>query len=234
MGQPRRPQAEVETVQFAISDIDGAVIHDGEYLNLAACVEAALKQRGHLRRANLRECSLVGVDLYEADLQEACFKDADLSSATLAGCNLSQAILNAACLRGASLSRASLVGASACDADFAGAYLNNAQCNGLELFQGVFATCAPARRALRSDGHEFMLWNTTAGWRVYAGCHFFDIATARQYWQRSRPGTPLGYESLDILDMFEICIERVAMIAAGQITIVPDEDDPRSIDSGHS
>ena len=89
-----------------------------------------------------------------------------------------------------------------------GAYLSGANLYGAYLRDGIIATGAPARRATRADGYEFFLWPTSAGWRVSAGCRFFTMDEAWRHWEQTRGGTPLGDESLDILTMFELHIQR--------------------------
>jgi hypothetical protein len=52
------------------------------------------------------------------------------------------------------------------------------------------------------------LWETEVGWRVTAGCRFFTLDEAWAHWEKTRGGTPLGEESLDILTMFQIYVDR--------------------------
>jgi uncharacterized protein YjbI with pentapeptide repeats len=150
-------------------------------------------------RANLSGANLSGADLSGANLSGA-----DLTSANLSGANLSGADLTSANLSGAYLSGAYLSGAY-----LRGADLTSANLSGANLSGAVKAAAAPARRATRADGHEFFLWPTDAGWMVRAGCRFLTMDAARQHWTTTRSGTPLGDESLDILDMFARHIARV-------------------------
>ena len=60
----------------------------------------------------------------------------------------------------------------------------------------------------RSDGYRFVgqirggvLW-------IHAGCRYFPISDARAHWETTRGGTPLGDETMAILDH----IEKVARI----------------------
>ncbi|AEI71017.1 hypothetical protein, partial [EBPR siphovirus 2] len=59
--------------------------------------------------------------------------------------------------------------------------------------------------ATRSDGYSFALARSKDGSPIItAGCRFFDsFAAARKHWRDTRGGTPLGDESLAILDYFE-------------------------------
>ena len=43
-----------------------------------------------------------------------------------------------------------------------------------------------------------------------AGCRFFTLDEAWLHWERTRAGTDLGDETLDILTMFELHVERSA------------------------
>ena len=90
-----------------------------------------------------------------------------------------------------------------------GAYLSGANLSGAVLRPGIIASGVPVRRATRSDGYEFFLWPTNVGWRVRAGCRFFSMDEAWEHWEWTRGNTPLGDESLDILTMFELHIQRV-------------------------
>ena len=99
-------------------------------------------------------------------------------------------------LHGEGGNRASLVGARLDGARLDGAIIN-----------GKIAISI-LRRATRKDIYEFFLWHCQEGYYVKAGCHFFTMAEARQHWIATRAGTPLGDESLDILDFFDAAIKR--------------------------
>jgi len=62
--------------------------------------------------------------------------------------------------------------------------------------------------ATRSDGYTFTIVSTPQGARIIAGCWHFSIDEARAHWTDTRGGTPLGEESLAIVD----CLERLATI----------------------
>ena len=64
------------------------------------------------------------------------------------------------------------------------------------------------RRATRADGYEFILWQCQEGFFISAGCRWFTMDEARRHWTATRAGTPLGDESLDILDFFAAAITR--------------------------
>ena len=113
--------------------------------------------------------------------KRADLTDADLTGAVLTGAVLHGAVLHGAVLRGADLTGADLTGATV---------------------KGLL------RRATRADGYEFTLWDCQGGFFISAGCRWFTMAEARQHWTATRAGTPLGYESLDILDFFDAAIKR--------------------------
>ncbi len=99
-------------------------------------------------------------------------------------------------LDGANLARAYLDGANLARANLAGAKINDKTAIGI------------LRRAPRSDGYEFFLWHCQEGYFIKAGCRFLDMEAARQHWTATRAGTPLGDESLEILDFFDAAIKR--------------------------
>ena len=165
------------------SQYTGAVLFDGDYPDLRDCVMAAVKAGANLQDAYLYGANLQGAYLYGAKLRYANLQGADLRDANLYSANLRYAKLQ-------------------------GANLQDAYLQGAYLADGVKATAGPARRATRADGHEFFLWPTDAGWRVKAGCRFFTMDEAWRHWEAKRGNTPLGDESLDILTMFELHIQR--------------------------
>ena len=116
--------------------------------------------------------------------------------ADLTGANLSRANLSGANLSGADLARADLSRADLFGADLTGAKINDKTALGI------------LRRATRADGYEFSLWDCQEGFFITAGCRWFTLEAARQHWTTTRAGTPLGDESLDILDFFDAAITR--------------------------
>jgi len=82
---------------------DGSVIFSHECDSWKICVEAAIKSRADLSRANLS-----GADLSRANLSGAYLSEADLSGANLSEADLSRADLSRANLSGAYLSEADL------------------------------------------------------------------------------------------------------------------------------
>jgi hypothetical protein len=100
----------------------GAVLFEGEYESLRACVEDAVRRNVSLDGASLNGASLDGASLNGASLDRASLNDAWLDGASLNGAWLDGASLNGASLDGALLDGASLNGAS-----LDGAYLENAK-----------------------------------------------------------------------------------------------------------
>jgi len=130
-------------------------------------------------------------DLSGADLTRAVLTDADLSGARLTRADLTRAVLTGADLSGARLTRADLT-----DADLTDAVLHGTTIERL------------LRRATRADGYEFILWDCQEGFFIAAGCRWFTLDEARQHWTATRAGTPLGDETMDILDFFAAAITR--------------------------
>ena len=128
--------------------------------------------------------------------------------ANLAGTNLAGAYLVGADLVGADLVGADLVGANLAGANLVGANLARANLAGAKIAEGITVSAGPARRATRSDGYEFFLWRTDAGWRVRAGCRFFTMDEAQDHWNKTRAGTALGAETDGILGMFRLHIQQ--------------------------
>lgn len=57
----------------------------------------------------------------------------------------------------------------------------------------------------RSDGYQFAIGDTGS---VHAGCRVFStMAEAREHWTQTRGGTPLGDETMAILDFLEKMVE---------------------------
>jgi len=113
-----------------------------------------------------------------------------LRGADLGGAYLRGADLRGAYLRGADLGGADLGGADLRGADLGGAYLGEQW-----IIQGP----------VRSDGYFFfyMRLKDEAEPKVRAGCRWFTMAEARTHWMTTRAGTPLGDETIAILDYLE-------------------------------
>ena len=184
-----------------------AVLFEGQFDTMRLCVEGAVRSGAYLSLADLSDADLSGANLWRADLSGADLSGANLSGANLSDADLSGAALSDADLSGANLWRADLSRANLWRADLSRANLwradlSRANVHGVEV-RGI------SRIACRADGYEFLLLDTETGWRVSAGCRFFTIEEARAHWTATRGGTPLGHESLDILDFFAAHIARV-------------------------
>ena len=113
-------------------------------------------------------------------------------------CNGTRADLRDADLRNADLTGAVLTGAVLTGADLRDADLRDAVLTGADLIEA----------AQRSDGYRFYANTKDGALMIKAGCRYFDIDTGREHWRTTRGGTPLGDETMAILDY----IERVAAI----------------------
>jgi len=165
----------------------------------------------NLTRANLTRANLTGANLTRANLTRASLIGANLTDANLIGANLTDANLTRASLidadlYGANLTGADLTGAILTGARLTGANLTGARLDGADLYGNTVLRIL--RRATRSDGYEFFLWHCKEGFFIKAGCRFFDMDAARQHWTATRAGTPLGDETQDILDFFDVAITR--------------------------
>ena len=117
-----------------------------------------------------------------------------------------RAVLRDAVLTGADLRDADLTGAVLRGADLTGAVLRDAVLRDAVLRDATVKHLL--RRATRADGYEFILWQCQEGFFISAGCRWFTMDEARRHWTATRAGTPLGDESLDILDFFAAAITR--------------------------
>jgi hypothetical protein len=195
----------------------GRILFEGQFDTMRLCVQAAhggdaVLRGAVLRRAVLRDAELSGAVLSDAVLSGADLRGAVLRRAVLRDAVLSGAVLSDAVLSGADLSGAVLSGAVLSGAVLSGADLSGADLSGAVLQGGCRATGAPLRRATRRDGYEFFLWPTDHGWRVGAGCRWFSFEEAWAHWSGPRPGGDpdgLNTESIDILTMFSLAMDRV-------------------------
>ena len=70
---------------------------------------------------------------------------------------------------------------------------------GAQIGAGVTLNTSPPQ-SRRSDGYLFALYPHDGALRITAGCRDFTLDDARAHWTRTRGGTPLGDESLAIID----------------------------------
>jgi hypothetical protein len=193
-----------------------AVLFEGQFDTMRLCVEAAREKGANLRGANLDGANLDGANLdgaylHGAYLDGANLHGANLHGADLHGADLHGANLDGANLRGANLHGANLHGADLHGANLDGANLRGAYLHGAEIRGDITLNRAPIRRAVRGDGYEFYLWDTSAGWFIQAGCRWFTFDEAWSHWcgpRADRLKTPLGDESHDILVMFSLALDR--------------------------
>ena len=160
------------------------------------------------QRANLTRADLYGADLTGADLTGARLTGARLTGANLTGADLTGARLTGADLYGARLTRANLTHANLTHANLTGADLYGADLTRAQIRGKTVVSLS--RRATRSDGYEFFLWHCKEVFFVGAGCRFMGMKEARKHWKKTRGGTPLGDETMDILRFFAAAIKRAA------------------------
>ena len=117
--------------------------------------------------------------------------------AYLGGANLGGAYLVGANLGGANLVGADLVGANLDGANLDGAYLGGANLRGANLGDQWII-----QGATRADGYSFFLQQLTgdSSPMVKAGCRLFTLPDAWKHWNATRGGTPLGDETIAIID----------------------------------
>jgi hypothetical protein len=93
------------------------------------------------------------------------------------------AMKSGANLRGADLRRANLGGAN----------LDGADLSGANIVDG----------GQRSDGYRFVGWIKDGVLQILASCRDLSISSGREHWAKTRGGTPLGDETMAILDHIE-------------------------------
>jgi hypothetical protein len=188
--------------------LTGAVLFEGQFDTMRLCLEAARDRGANLGGANLARANLARAYLGGANLDGANIDGAYLDGANLGGANLARANLARAYLGGANLDGANLARANLARANLGGAYLARANLGGAIIRPDITLNRGPVRRATRGDGYEFFLWDTSKGWFVQAGCRWFTFEEGWQHWHDTRGGTPLGDESIDILTMFSLTLDR--------------------------
>jgi hypothetical protein len=86
----------------------------------------------------------------------------------------------------------------------------NARVSGDACVFGNARVSVTPPRASRSDCRDFIVVPDSSGvLRVIAGCRYFTFEEARDHWTRTRAGTPLGEETMDILDYLEMRAKKV-------------------------
>lgn len=175
---------------------------DGEIANLAY--------------ANLSGFCLTNADLFGVQLTGANLSNADLSGADLSNTDMIGAYLNNANLSGADMTEADLTGATLAEANLTNANLTDTVLTGAKLtdacLEGAYFNGQKIiqiwRRATRSDGYEFFLCKCKEGFFIKAGCRFLTLTKARKHWRKTRGGTPIGDETMEILRFFATAIKK--------------------------
>ena len=151
-----------------IKRTDGTIAYEAtNAATMRDAVTAAVAAGADLARADPRGADLSGAYLSGADLREADFTGADLS-----GADLLRADLREADFRGAELGGADLSGADLTRANLRGAYLRGADLSGA---YGVLAI-GPI------DTWIMYAVRFPDGPRIKAGCRWFTVAEAREWW----------------------------------------------------
>ena len=88
---------------------------------------------------------------------------------------------------------ANLEGVSLDGAFLSGAILSGASLDGASVRGGIY----------RTDGYQFWIINTDKGPHIRAGCRWLSLPDARRHWIETRGGTPLGDETMLMLDFLE-------------------------------
>ena len=113
---------------------------------------------------------------------------------------------------------ADLRGAYLGAADLGGAYLRGADLRGADLGGADLGDQWVIQGATRSDGYQFLLTNFRAkGVRLKAGCRDFTMPEAYRHWPTTRGGTPLGDETIAILDnLWQLAFYRGYLTPEGE------------------
>jgi len=88
-------------------------------------------------------------------------------------------------------------------ADLSGAYLRSADLRSADLSGANLRSAYLVDGGQRSDGYRFVGWIKDGALMIRAGCRNFNIDTARRHWLATRGGTPLGAETMAILNHIE-------------------------------
>lgn len=150
-----------------------------------------------LEYANFANCDLVGSSFMGCRL-----KGANFFYASLTDCNFANADLREVSFAYANVQRANFYGARFGDSDdirpanFSGANFEKSR----GLIVGPY----------RSDGYQFFLIQCKGVWHIIAGCrNFGSFKEARKHWKKTRGGTSLGVETMDILAFLEKRLKRL-------------------------
>lgn len=106
-------------------------------------------------------------------------------------------------VRWALKTNADLVGAYLADANLADANLARANLARANLVGANLARADLIDGGQRSDGYRFVGWINNNVLQIRAGCRSLNISEARAHWIATRANTPLGAETMAILDHIE-------------------------------
>lgn len=185
-------------MSYAIKRNNGTVAYVAEHATSAReAAEAAVKDGANLIGANL-----IGANLAEADLVGAHLFGANLTQANLIGANLTDADLAGANLTGADIYWANLAGANLTGANLYRAELSGAKLTRVNL-RGANLTGANQREAKGIvhvgpvDGWDMYAVRWPDGPRIKAGCRWFTVGEAREWWEKGgEPSNAPGHGPL--------------------------------------
>ena len=168
---------------IVIKQASGAVVYEAPNAATMRDAVTAAVAAG----ADLRGADLTGADLTRANLTRANLTRANLTRANLTAANLTRAYLTGAYLRGADLTGADLTRADLRGADLTGAYLTGADLAGANLtwadLTGANLTGAYGVLAIGPiDTWIMYAVRFPDGPRIKAGCRWFTVAEAREWW----------------------------------------------------
>ena len=103
-------------------------------------------------------------------------------------------------LEGANLEGADLCRANLWRADLEGANLRGANLRSAYLAGSDLAGTGIYRVGRRSDNYEFYMWNNGGVPWVKAGCRYFSLEDGIKHWTKTRGGTPLFDETMELLE----------------------------------
>ena len=160
-------------MSIEIKRIDGTVAYESQSAtSLKEAVAEAVRQGVSLARANFFRADFFRADFSRANFSGANFFRANCSGADFSGANFSRANFSRANFSRADFSRADFSLASFYGADFSGANFFGANFFGVEGILHV----GPV------DGWDMYAVRWDDGPRIKAGCRWFTVSEAREWW----------------------------------------------------
>ena len=183
-------------MSIEIKRIDGTVAYESQSAtSLKEAAEEAVRQGVSLARANFSGAHFPGANFFGAHFSGADCSGAHFSGANFFGANFFGADFSLANFSRANFSRADFSLANFSRADFSGAHFSGANFFGVEGILHV----GPV------DGWDMYAVRWDDGPRIKAGCRWFTVSEAREWWGKGgAPGNkpehgPLMLAGLDAL-----------------------------------